>query len=68
MSLAYSLRTLDAGLPGFSFTAHLSILDGARRKWVPYTLSLPLWEKSQARKVFLGDELCCPGGGLMWIK
>lgn len=65
-----------------SHTAHLSFLDGARKKWasltayctageIRHSLScshFPLWEKSQDKKVSLGTEFSHLGGGVMQVK
>ena len=68
--------------PTPSCTAYLSVLDGARKKWVSLAVSctagntrlfltsslIPPWEKSWSEKVSLGTELCNLGGGMIWIK
>ena len=63
-------------------TAHLSILDEARRKWISLAASciagtgefsftsshFPQQEKSWAEKVSLGTELCSLGGWVIYVN
>lgn len=77
-------RALTAVLLAFSppSLVSASVLDRVRKRWASLAAScmaraarlslicshFSLWEKSRAKKVSLGSELCHLGGGMIWIK
>ena len=80
VSLVASESPVSAVLLASELPSTVSILEGTREKWWAlsspaqlrklgtHMLSLLLWEKSRAKKIPSGTELCHPMGGVMWIK